>query len=248
MIYFVTGGSRGIGAAIVLDAIKHGHQVAFTYLSNADKAKQVVEQAREIAPDLKCKAYQMEVGDSSAVERVGDQVVDDFETVDVVINNAGITKDNLLAYMSDEEWDDVIRTNLTGPFYVCRQFIPTLLANRYGRIINISSLVAGGASGQANYASSKAGLHGLTRVIAKEYGRKNITANALQLGFFDTDMTRETMPQPVKDFWNTYCPRPKGRMGTLEEVTSVIHMLAGEGGGFINGQTIKLTGGLDWTG
>jgi NAD(P)-dependent dehydrogenase (short-subunit alcohol dehydrogenase family) len=246
MIYFVTGGSRGVGAAIVLDAVRAGHDVAFTYVTNAGKAQEVVASCKDIDPERTVKAYALDVKDPAQVEKVGDQVLDDFETVHVIVNNAGINRDNLVAYMTDEEWFEVINTNLTGPFYVCRHFMPTLLGNKYGRIINISSLVADGGSGQANYAAAKAGLHGLTKTLAKEYGRKNITANALVPGFFDTDMTRETMPEQIKDFWKQYCPRPKGRMGHLSEISSVVNFLAGEGSGFINGQLIYLTGGLDW--
>ncbi len=246
MIYFVTGGSRGIGEGIVLEAAAQGHDVAFTYLSNAKAAESVVDRVREQSPKIKCQAYQLDVGNSAQVEEVGDQVLEDFETVHVVVNNAGTSRPNVVPFMTDEEWEDVIRTNLTGTFYVCRQFIPALLSNKYGRIINISSLVADGGTGQANYAASKAGVHGLTKTIAKEYGKKNITANVLALGFFDTDMTREQMPEAIKEFWKNFCPRPKGRMGHLYEVTRTVAYLASEDAGFINGDVIRLTGGLDW--
>ena len=148
MIYFVTGGSRGVGAAIVLDAVRAGHDVAFTYVNNAGKAQEVVASCKDIDPGRTVKAYALDVKDPAQVEKVGDQVLADFETVHVIVNNAGINRDNLVAYMTDEEWFDVINTNLTGPFYVCRQFMPALLGNKYGRIINISSLVADGGSGR----------------------------------------------------------------------------------------------------
>jgi NAD(P)-dependent dehydrogenase (short-subunit alcohol dehydrogenase family) len=146
--------------------------------------------------------------------------------------------------MSDEEWHDVISTNLHGSFYVCRAFMSNMLANRFGRIVLISSIVHSGASGQANYAASKAALHGLAGSIAKEYGRRGITANVVVPGFFDTPMTRETMPAVNKEFWLKYCPA--GRMGDLGEVAKVVMFLASDGAGFINGQTIPVTGGLDW--
>ncbi len=247
MIYFVTGGSRGIGAGIVLEAVQSGHDVAFTYVHNEAKAKEVEAKAQELRPGAKCKAYKMNVADSASVEAGADAILEDFETVEVVVNCAGITKGNLLVSMSDEEWADVIGTNLSGPFYVVRQFLPSLLSNRFGRIVNISSIQHSGATGQSNYAASKSGLHGLTKSIAKEYGRKGITANVVVPGFFDTDMTREAMPQVAKDYWKKYCPAPKGRMGDISEVAKLVGFLASPGGAFINGQVIPVTGGLDWT-
>lgn len=245
MIYFVTGGSRGIGAGIVLHAAKEGHDVAFTYLHNEERAKQTQIQAQELNPKGKVKAYLMDVRKVDQVEKVGDQVLEDFGTVEVIVNNAGINRDNLLVSMSNEEWDDVIATNLNGPFYVCRQFMTTLISQRFGRIINISSLSASGSSGQCNYAAAKSGLHGLTQTIAKEYGRKGVTANVLAPGYFPTDMT-ESLPEELIKFWRTYCPMPKGRTGRMEELAGVVSFLASPAGGFINGQIIPITGGLDW--
>jgi NAD(P)-dependent dehydrogenase (short-subunit alcohol dehydrogenase family) len=243
MIYFVTGGSRGIGAAIVLRAIEEGHDVAFTYLNNETPAHQVVEQALKLRSAARCKCYRMDVRDVADVERVGNQVLDDFESVDVIVNNAGINRDNLAASMSDEEWHDVINTNLHGPFYVIRFFLTTLLANHFGRIINISSVSASGATGQVNYAAAKSGLSGLTRSLAKEYGPKNITANLVIAGFFDTDMTRGTMSQKSKEFWLNLCP--KRRVGDLCEISRVVTFLGSEASSFINGAEIPVTGGLD---
>jgi len=244
MIFFVTGGSRGIGAAIVLEAVRGGHDVGFTYLSNEQRAIQVCEEARQINPEVQCRMYQLDVRSSAAVEEVGDRFIDDLGSVDVVVANAGINKNNLVLSMSDEEWHDVIQTNLTGAFYVCRQFMPTMLANRFGRVILMSSLGHTGVSGQANYCASKAGLHGLCTSMAKEYGRKGITTNVIVPGFFDTDMTRDGMSESNKEFWIQYCP--VGRMGELHEVGHTVMFLASERASFINGQTIPLTGGLDW--
>jgi NAD(P)-dependent dehydrogenase (short-subunit alcohol dehydrogenase family) len=245
--WFVTGGSRGIGAGIVLAAVERGHDVAFTYVRNEMAAKDTVQRAYELNPEAKCRAYAMNAGDSDSVEAAVDAALEDFETIEVVVNCAGANRDNLVVSMSDEEWAEVIGTNLTGPFYVIRQLIPTLLSNRFGRIINISSIQHNGGTGQANYAASKAGLHGLTKTVAKEYGRKGITANAVVPGFFDTDMTRETMPQINKDYWKQYCPMPKGRMGEIAELAGTVLFLASKGGGFINGEVINVTGGLNWT-
>jgi len=146
--------------------------------------------------------------------------------------------------MSDEEWRTVIDTNLTGAFYVCRQFLPTFLGGGFGRIILISSIGAHGVSGQANYAASKAGLLGLSAALAKEYGRKGITSNVVVAGFFDTDMTREGMSEANRSFWLKYCP--VGRVGELGEVSKAVLFLASDAASFINGQTLGVTGGLDW--
>src|SRR5579862_7399120 len=244
MIFFVTGGSRGIGESIVLEAVRQGHDVGFTYLNNEKQAIQVMDSARHINPDSRCKAYQMDVRSSAAVEEAGDRFMDDFGSIEVVVANAGINKNNLLVSMSDEEWEDVLRTNLTGTFYVCRQFLPPMLANHFGRFVLISSLGYSGVSGQANYSASKAGLHGLCSSMAKEYGRKGITTNVVVPGFFKTDMTRDSMSESNKEFWIQFCPA--GRTGELREVSHAVMFLASEGASFINGQPILVTGGLDW--
>lgn len=244
MVFFVTGGSRGIGEAIVLDAIREGHDVAFTYLARQEQALQVVDHARRLRPEGRCRAYQLDVRDSAAVEKVGDQVLEEFAAVHVVVANAGVNVNKLAVSMSDEEWKTVIDTNLTGTFYVCRHFLSTFLGTGFGRIILISSIGAHGVSGQANYAASKAGLLGLSAALAKEYGRKGITSNVIIPGFFDTDMTREGMSESNRSFWLQYCP--VGRMGELGEVSKAVMFLASEAASFINGQAIGVTGGLDW--
>jgi NAD(P)-dependent dehydrogenase (short-subunit alcohol dehydrogenase family) len=196
---------------------------------------------------VRVKAYRLDVRESQQVDAVVDQVVEDFDTIDVLVNNAGVTHDNLVAQMSNEEWDEVIATNLTGPFYMCRAVLTTMLAARFGRIINISSVVIGGATGQANYCAAKSGLHGLTKALAKEYGRKGITANVVVPGFFETEMTVDTMPQGLRDFWKTYSLVPKGRGGELAELNACIMFLASKEASFINGQELRVTAGLDWT-
>ncbi len=244
MIFFVTGGARGIGEAIVLEAAKLGHDVAFTYHSSADRARSVLGKAREIAPRGRFFAYPLDVRDSAAVEEVGDLVLDDLGTVHAVVANAGVNLNGLAVSMSDEDWKTVIDTNLTGSFLVCRQFLPAMLANRHGRIILISSLGKGGVTGQASYAASKAGLLGLSSTLAKEYGRKGITSNVVVPGFFDTDMTREGMSEANKEFWLRYCPL--GRMGALSEIASVVMFLASDAASYVNGESLSVTGGLDW--
>ncbi len=244
MIFFVTGGSRGIGEAIVMEALREGHDVAFTYRSNRDAAEQVLARAADIAPARRCFAYALDVRSSVAVEEVADRVLDDLGDVQVVVPNAGIAINALAANMPDEEWQEVIDTNLTGAFYVVRQFLPTLVANRFGRIILVSSMGRGGVSGQAAYAASKAGLIGLGRTLAKEYGKRGITTNTIVPGFIETDMTVEGMSGDNRKFWLQYCPL--GRLGELSEVSKVVTFLASEGAGFINGHAIDITGGLEW--
>jgi NAD(P)-dependent dehydrogenase (short-subunit alcohol dehydrogenase family) len=244
VIFFITGGSRGIGEAIVLEAMAQGHDVAFTYHSNAAKADDVVRRAKELAPSGRCRAYPLDVRNSHAVEEIGDQVLDDFDTVDALVCNAGVNLNGLAASMSDDDWKLVIDTNLTGSFYCCRQFLPTMVGNRFGRIVFVSSLGRGGVTGQANYAASKAGMLGLSSTLAKEYGRKGITSNVVVPGFFETDMTREGMSDSNKEFWLKYCPL--GRIGDPSEVAKVVLFLTSDGASYINGESIAITGGLDW--
>jgi 3-oxoacyl-[acyl-carrier protein] reductase len=244
VIFFVTGGSRGIGEAIVLEAVRQGHDVAFTYLTQRERADAVREKARLLCPDRKVTAYALDVRNSAAVEAVGDHVLDEFGTVDVLVANAGINLNGLVVSMSDDDWKAVVDTNLTGTFYVCRQFLTTFLANGFGRIIMVSSLGHSGVSGQASYAASKAGLLGLSATLAKEYGRKGVTSNVVLPGFFDTDMTRDGMSEANREFWLRYCPL--GRVGEVDEASKVVLFLASSGASYINGQTIAVNGGLDW--
>jgi NAD(P)-dependent dehydrogenase (short-subunit alcohol dehydrogenase family) len=244
MIYFVTGGSRGIGAAIVLQAIREGHDVAFTYREKEARAMEIVQQAQEIDPARSCHAYLLDVSDAASVEATCERVLEDFPTVHVAVLNAGINRPNMTVAMTNDEWNSVLSTNLSGPFFVCRELLPTFLANRYGRFIFISSPASKGASGQANYAASKAGLLGLSGTLAREYGRKQITSNVILPGYFETDLTNEHVPEGGKEQWTKLCPA--GRIGELNEVVCLVTFLASEKAGFINGQEIGITGGLDW--
>lgn len=244
MNFLVTGGSRGIGAAVVSAAAQAGHGVAFTYVAHADEAAAVERRARERHGAPCVRAYRMDVSRSDSVEEAGDSILDDFGRIDAIVSNAGINRPNLLVHMSDEDWHDVVSTNLTGAFYVARHFLPSMVAQRFGRLILISSLAHRGITGQANYCASKAGLHGLAWAIAKEYGRRGITANVVVPGVFDTDMTRHGLSTANRDFWLQYCPL--GRLGTLDELSTLIAFLASDGAAFINGQEIAVHGGLDW--
>jgi NAD(P)-dependent dehydrogenase (short-subunit alcohol dehydrogenase family) len=240
---FVTGGSRGIGASIVENAAAAGWDVGFTYVHNEAAAKAVAERAR--AHGAKVEYWPLDVRDSTAVDAVADEMAMTFDGVDAVICNAGVNINGLAYSMSDDDWSTVIDTNLTGTFYVCRAFLPELVANKGGRILMMSSITATGASGQIAYSASKAGLQGMAQTLAKEYGPKGITTNVLVPGYFDTDMTRgDGMADTLREFAITYCPQR--RLGELDELAATVLFLCSSGAGFVNGAVVPVTGGLGW--
>ncbi|MFI5141118.1 MAG: SDR family oxidoreductase [Bacteroidia bacterium] len=244
MKIFITGASRGIGYKTMMMALERGHDVAFTYNNPNTDVAAILAEAKKIAPNQMCKGYQLNVRYNEQVVNVVDAVLDDFDTIDTVINNAGINRNNLAFSMTDDEWDDVIGTNLSGTFYVMRAFLPEFLSNRKGRFISLSSIAKDGLSGQANYAASKAGLIGLSRTIAKEYGSKGITSNVIAPGMFETDMVKENLSDTLRGFWVQHCPAK--RLGLLEEVAEVILFIGSDAASYVNGQTIEVNGGLDW--
>ena len=241
---FVTGGSRGIGRAIVLKLASEGCGCAFTYAGNAAAAEETLRLARKAGDDVPLKTYKMDVSQPSEVETVIDKVIEDFEEIDVLVNNAGIVKNNAAALMADEEWNEVIATNLSGPFFTIRSFLMHFISRRTGRIINISSLAQDGCSGQANYAASKAGLIGLTKTIAREYGPKGISANIVTVGLVETGMTQDHLAETLHKIWLEYCPMK--RIGTAEEIAGLVHYLTKDVAGFINGEVIRVAGGLTY--
>jgi 3-oxoacyl-[acyl-carrier protein] reductase len=240
----VTGGSRGIGRAIVEEALTQGHSVAFTYRERADAALAVCEAAETRRPSQLCRSYQLDVRDSRQVELVSDRMLDDFQDFDAVVLNAGINRTGVAVNMTDGDWTEVIETNLSGSFYVARHFLTHFLTKRRGRLVFISSVAEAGVSGQASYCASKAGLLGLSAALAKEYGPRGITSNCVVAGFFDTDLTREGMSDEIRDFWLKYCPAR--RMGRLEEVARVALFLASDAASFVNGAALPVSGGLGW--
>lgn len=246
MNIFITGGSRGIGAQLVKFFFDHGYNVAFTYKSASDKAEKIVEEALLSSANSaqKCQAWQLDVTNARQVDTVCENIIEEFSCIDVVINNAAIVRVGMAATLPDEDWHDVLNANLSGPFYISRFFLNEFLINGGGRFIHISSVARKGMSGQIGYCASKAGLDGLSSAIAKEYGRKNVTSNILCLGFFETDMAKKHMAADNISFWNEFCPT--GRTGNLSEVCATVQFLVSEEAAFINGQTINLTGGLDW--
>ena len=244
MNVFVTGGSRGIGRALVLKFVQEGYGCAFSFAGNETAAEDTVRLAYEIDPEATIRHYRLDVRNVEDVERVVEQAIDDFGTVDVVVNNAAVVRNNAAVLMSNDEWDDVIATNLNGPFYVIRSFLMHFIANRKGRIINISSLAQTGASGQVNYAAAKAGLTGLTNTLAREYGAKNITSNIVTVGFVETDMTSDHMSKELREVWMKFCPMK--RLTQAAEVAATVHFLTTEAAGFINGENITVAGGLSY--
>jgi 3-oxoacyl-[acyl-carrier protein] reductase len=244
---FITGGSRGIGRAIVLKMVKEGVGCAFTYMENEEAAEETRRLAAETDRAVAVRAYRLDVKKAADVESVVERTIGDFGDIHVAVNNAGALRNNAAAIMSNEEWEEVIAADLSGPFYVIRSLLMHFLSNRKGRIINISSLAEEGASGQANYAAAKAGLIGLTKTLAKEYGAKGITSNVVTVGYVPTDMTGGGgRSEELRRTWVANCPMK--RMGTAEEIASLVHYLSTEEAGFINGEVIRVSGGLTYVG
>jgi len=241
-VVLITGGSRGIGAAIVQKFAEQGAQIAFTYHSSTDRAKAVAEKA-VAAGGVKVNIYQSDASSFEASGELIKQVLADFGRVDVLINNAGITKDNLMLRMSEDQWDQVINTNLKSVFNLTKHILRPMLKQRAGSIINMSSVVGEfGNAGQANYAASKAGIFGFTKSIAKEVGSRNIRCNALAPGFIETDMTEELDEKTKAAFLANI---PLKRLGKAEEIANACLFLASDLSTYVSGQTISVCGALN---
>ena len=237
---FVTGGSRGIGKAIAEKFAAEGASVAILYSSNSASADAVVEEIRNAGGTA--KAYQCHVENSDEVGKTIDDVVNDLGKIDILINNAGITRDKLLMMMKETDFDDVINTNLKGAFLCMKAVARTMMKQRYGRIVNLSSVVGlRGNAGQVNYAASKAGVIGMTKSLAKELASRGVTVNAVAPGFMETDMTA-AMPEAAKTA--TLAAIPMGRMGAAEDVAKAVAFLASEEAGYITGQVVAVDGGM----
>ncbi|MCK5241214.1 SDR family oxidoreductase [bacterium] len=244
MNVLITGGSRGIGRAMVQRLAAGGHNVAFTYANNEQAAQETIAQVAAACPERTVKAYLLDVKKTEQVESVIGTIIDEFEEIQAVVNNAAVVKNNAAVLMSNEEWDEVIATNLTGPFYVIRTLLMHFISNRKGKIINISSLAQTGCSGQVNYAASKAGLIGMTQTLAKEYGAKGITANVVTVGYVPTDMTKDNLVDSLHKFWLQHCPIKK--VGSAEDIANLANFLISEEANFINGEVIRVSGGLTY--
>jgi 3-oxoacyl-(acyl-carrier-protein) reductase len=239
-VVFVTGASKGIGRAIAIALARAGHPVGFCYSSDLDGAHET-QRAIE-AEGAKAVAVQSDVSDPDAVDAAFGEVESAFGKVTVLVNNAGISRDGLVARMSDEQWRDVIDTNLTGAFNTIRRATPGMMRARYGRIVNVASVVGqSGQAGQANYAAAKAGLVGLSRSIARELAPRGITCNVVAPGPIVTAMTGE-MPAEWKD--QIEGAVPLGRFGTPEECAAVVAFLCSEAAGYVTGALVPVDGGL----
>jgi 3-oxoacyl-[acyl-carrier protein] reductase len=236
----VTGGSRGIGKAIAIQLSKDGYNLVINYNSNKEKAlevKSIVEQNGGQA-----KVYQCDVSDLSQVKKMYKSIKKSFDSIDVLVNNAGITKDNLIIRMREEAFDDVIRINLKGTFNCSKVFGRHMLKQKSGRIINISSVVGiMGNPGQSNYSASKAGVIGLTKSLAKEFASRNINVNAVAPGFIESDMTDALDAEVVQDYQDNI---PLGALGQPEDVANVVSFLCSPKSKYITGQVINVDGGL----
>jgi 3-oxoacyl-[acyl-carrier protein] reductase len=237
---FVTGGSRGIGRACAVALAEAGHRVAFCYSSDVEGAKET--QAAVEAAGGEAIGVQASVADTDDVDRAFTTVEEAFGPVELLVNNAGIAADGLVARMSDEQWDSVLRTNLTGAFHTIRRATPKMMRARFGRIVNMSSVSGqAGQPGQANYAAAKAGLLGLSRSVARELAPRGITCNVVAPGPIVTAMT-ETLP----DDWRAWATAtvPLGRLGNPEEVGAVVAFLCSDAAGYVTGALVPVDGGL----
>lgn len=239
-IAFVTGASRGIGKAIVSTLAKAGADIVGIDL-NMDELKVSMKEV-ENTTGRKTLAIQADVSDYSSIEKAVEETIRIFGRISILVNNAGITKDNLILRMKDEEWDKVIRINLTGTYHCTKAAIKGMIKNREGRIISIASIVGVmGNVGQANYAASKAGIIGFMKSVAREYANRGITANAIAPGFIETDMTK-ALPQEVRN--NLINQIPVGKLGMPEDIANVVKFLASDDAAYITGQVIHVNGGM----
>jgi 3-oxoacyl-[acyl-carrier protein] reductase len=240
----VTGAARGIGEGIAIKFAEHGCNVAFTYVSDssADKAKALEEKLT--AMGVKVKAYKSNAGDFAACEAFVNDVLKEFGAIDICVNNAGISKDNLLLRMTPEQWDDVMQINLKSVFNMTKQVIRPMMKARSGSIINMSSVIGEmGNAGQSSYAASKAGIIGFTKSVAKELGSRNIRCNAVAPGFVETDMTSYLKDGEGAEKYKADIPL--GRFASTEDIANVCLFLACDMGGYITGQVISACGGLN---
>jgi len=242
----VTGGSRGIGRAIAIQLAQDGFQVAINYYNQGDAAKNK-EQAEEVLKVIETNGgtgiiLGADVSTPEGAASLIEKTLASLGRIDVLVNNAGINKDQLLIRMSDEQWHDVINTNLSSAFYCSKAALKYMMKKKQGRIINISSVVGmAGNAGQAHYAASKAGLLGFTFSIAKEYGPRGITANAVAPGYIESDMTLNLPPEVGAKMVEQI---PAGRLGKPEDVAALVAFLASPAAAYINGQVIRVDGGM----
>jgi 3-oxoacyl-[acyl-carrier protein] reductase len=243
-VAIVTGAARGIGEGIALKFAEHGADVIFTYVSDssADKAKTLEEKLQGLG--VKAKAYKSNAADYAQCESFVGNVLKDFNTVDICVNNAGISKDNLLLRMTPDQWDEVMQVNLKSVFNMTKQVIRPMMKAKTGSIINMSSIIGEmGNAGQTSYAASKAGIIGFTKSVAKELGSRNIRCNAIAPGFVETDMTSYLKEGEAADKYKAGIPL--GRFASAEDIANVALFLASDWSSYITGQVISACGGLN---
>lgn len=239
-VAIITGASRGIGRAIAERFIEEGAKVAFTYLSSDEKARQLEQELT--AKGGVAKGFKSDASKFDSAQELVDAVVAEFGTVDVLVNNAGITRDTLLMRMSEQQWDEVIETNLKSAFNLTKAVIKPMLKAKSGSIINMSSVVGvSGNAGQANYAASKAGMIGFSKSVAQELGSRNIRCNSIAPGFIETEMT-EVLDQKVVEEWRNSIPLKRG--GSPVDVANATIFLASDMAAYVTGQTLHVCGGM----
>jgi 3-oxoacyl-[acyl-carrier protein] reductase len=239
-VAIITGASRGIGRAIAERFIEEGATVAFTYLSSDEKARQLEQELT--AKGGIAKGFKSDASKFDSAQELVDAVVAEFGTVDVLVNNAGITRDTLLMRMSEQQWDEVIETNLKSAFNLTKAVIKPMLKAKSGSIINMSSVVGvSGNAGQANYAASKAGMIGFSKSVAQELGSRNIRCNSIAPGFIETEMT-EVLDQKVVEEWRNSIPLKRG--GSPVDVANATIFLASDMSAYVTGQTLHVCGGM----
>jgi 3-oxoacyl-[acyl-carrier protein] reductase len=239
-VALVTGGGRGLGRAIAARLAGEGASVAVSYRSNDAAAEETAKVLRRAG--VRCELFRGDVSSPGDVQALFAGVSEAFGRLDILVNNAGITRDNLTMRMKEEEFDEVLRTNLKGTYLCARAALRPMIRARWGRIVNVSSVVGlVGNAGQANYAASKAGIIGFTKSVAREVARRGVTVNAVAPGYVETELTGN-LPEKVKEQIREQVPM--GRFGEAEEVAEAVAFLVGEGAGYVTGQTVAVDGGM----